>query len=229
MNVGEEHQKLSDLQQFQSTQLIKHLFKPVIPINPSKLDQLLQDHPNRRLVEEVVMGFQKGFPLKFNGLRVNRQPRNLPTAFSYLEKLWDSVMKEVKLGRMLGPFPVQPIDPLICNPVGLVEKKNSTDMLRITHLSHPQGASINSFINPEDCKINYQTLDMALKLVAKHGQGCFMVKEDFKLAFCNVPICFNDLSLLEIKVQGQFFIDCCLSFGAAVSCQVFEKLAMLIH
>ena len=59
-------------------------------------------------------------------------------------ELWDSVMKEVKLGRMLGPFPVQPIDPL--------------------HLSHPWGVSINSFINPEDCKTNYQTLDMALKL-----------------------------------------------------------------
>ena len=152
LNVGEEHQKLPDLQQFQSTQLIKHLFKPVTPINPSKLDQLLQDHPNRRLVQEVVMGFQKGFSLKYNGLRVNHQPCNLPTAFSYPEKLWDSVMKEVKLGRMLEPFQVQPIDPLICSPVGMVEKKNSTDMHRITHLSHPVGASINSFIDPEDCK-----------------------------------------------------------------------------
>ena len=100
-------------------------------------------------------------------------------------------------------------------------------MCRITHLNYPQGASINSFIDPEDCKTNYQTLDMALK--CKCGKGCFMAKEDFKSAFCNVPMCFNDLLLLGIKVQGQFFIDCCLSFGAAVSCQVFEKIAMLIH
>ena len=42
-------------------------------------------------------------------------------------------------------------------------------------------------------------------------------------------MCFNDLPLLGIKVQGQFFIDCCLPFGAAVSCQVFEKIATLIH
>ena len=130
---------------------------------------------------------------------------------------------------MLGPFLVKPINPLICSPVGMVEEKNSTDMHRITHLSYPRGASINSFINPEDCKTNYQMLDMALKLVAKYGQGCFMVKEDFKSAFCNVPICFSNLSLLGIKVQGQFFIDCCLPFGAAVSCQVFEKIVTLIH
>ena len=56
-----------------------------------------------------------------------------------------------------------------------------------------------------------------------------MAKEDFKSAFCNVPVCFSDLSLLGIKVQGQFFIDCCLPFVAAVSCQAFEKIPMLIH
>ena len=157
LNVGEEHQKLPDPQQFQSTQLIKHLFKPVTPINSSKLDQLLQDHPYRELVQEVVTKFQKGFSLKYNGPRENHQPHNLPTALSYPEKLWDSVMKEVKLGRMLGPFLVQPINPLICSPIGMVEKKNSMDMHRITHLSYPRGASINSFIDPEDCKTNYQT------------------------------------------------------------------------
>ena len=42
-------------------------------------------------------------------------------------------------------------------------------------------------------------------------------------------MCFRDLSPLGIKVQGQFFIDCYLSFGAAVSCQIFEKIANLIH
>ena len=80
LNAGEEDQKLPDQQQVQSTQLIKHLFKPVTPINHSRLDQLLQDHPNRELVQEVVTGFQNGFSLKYNGLRENRQPHNLPTA-----------------------------------------------------------------------------------------------------------------------------------------------------
>ena len=124
----------------------------------------------------------------------------LTNCFSYPEKLWDSAMKEVKLGRMLESFLVQPFNPLICSLVGVVGKKISTDMYRIAYLSYPQGASINSFIDWEDCKTSYQTLDMALKLVAKQGQGCFMAKEDFKSAFCNVPMCFDDLPLLGIKV-----------------------------
>ena len=126
--------------------------------------------------------------MKYNGPRENCQPHNLPMAFSYAEKLWDSVMKEVKLDKMLGPFPVQPLNPLICSPVGMVEKKNSTDMRRITHLSYPWGTSTNLFIDREDCKINYQTLDMVLKLVAKHGQGCFMAKEHFAMFQCVLVI-----------------------------------------
>ena len=31
-------------------------------------------------------------------------------------------MKEMHLRQILGPFPVQPIDSLICSPVGMVEK-----------------------------------------------------------------------------------------------------------
>ena len=54
-----------------------------------------------------------------------------------------------------------------------------------------------------------------------------MVKLDFKSAFCNVPICFNGLKLLGIKVQGQFFIDTCLPFGAAIPCAIFEDIATL--
>ena len=71
----------------------------------------------------MVKGFQYGFSLKYNGPLKNRQPRNLLSAYQHADKLWASLMKEVKLGCMLGPFPVQPLDPLICSPVGMVEKQ----------------------------------------------------------------------------------------------------------
>ena len=138
-------------------------------------------------------------------------------------------MKEVELGCMLGPFDEQPLDPLICSPVGMVEKKNSDAMYRITHLSHPQGKSINSFIAPEDAETHYQTFELAVQLVAKHGKGSFMAKEDFKSAFHNVPMQFQDLNLLGIKVQGKLFINCALPFGASISCAIFEDVSTLIY
>ena len=92
-------------------------------------------------------------------------------------------MKEVHLSRIIGPFSSQSIEPLICSPVGMVEKKNSSDMRCVTHLSYPKGSSINAFINPADSETHYQTSEAAVNLVAKAGQGAFMVKEDFKSAF----------------------------------------------
>ena len=111
----------------------------------------------------------------------------------------------------------------------MVEKKNSTAMCHITHLSHPQGSSINSFIAPEDAEMHYQSFDVAIQLVVSQGKGAYMAKKDFKSVFHNVPIKYQDLNLLGIKVQGQFFIDCALPFGASVSCVIFKDISTLIH
>ena len=81
---------------------------------------------------------------------------------------------------MLGPFQVQQIFPLICSLVGMVEKKNSTAMHRMTHFSHPQGSSINSFITPEDAEMHYQSFDAAIQLLVSQGREAYMAKEDFK-------------------------------------------------
>ena len=129
---------------------------------------------------------------------------------------------------MLGPFLVQLLDPLICSPVGLVEKWNS-QMRHITHFSHPRGRSINAYIDPEDAQTHYQSFEAAVELVAQAGLGSFMAKEDFKLAFHNVPMQFTDLHLLGIKVEGQLFIDNYLPFGASILCAIVEDISTLIH
>ena len=77
--------------------------------------------------------------------------------------------------------------------------------------------------------MHYQSLKAAVELVTQAGLGAFMAKEDFKSAFRNVPMCFQDLQLLGIKVKGQFFTDNCLPFGESVSCAVFEGILTLIH
>ena len=44
-----------------------------------------------------------------------------------------------------------------------------------------------------------------------------------------MPIAPSDWNLLGIKVQGQYFIDVCLPFGAAISCAIFEDISTLLH
>ena len=131
----------------------------------------------------VITGFRQGFMLKYQGPKVNREPNNSKSAYQFKEKFWAGFMKEVHLGRMIGPFVSQPITPLICSLVGMVEKKNSSGMHLVTHLSYPKGSSVNAFINPADAETHYQTFEATVYLVAKAGQGAFMTKEDFKSAF----------------------------------------------
>ena len=40
---------------------------------------------------------------------------------------------------------------------------------------------------------------------------------------------YQDLNLLGIKVQGQYFRDCFLPFGALASCAIFKDISTLIH
>ena len=93
---------------------------------------------------------------------------------------------------MLGPFLEPPLDNLICSPVGMVPKKDSDKMHMITHLSYPQGNSINSHMNPHDTSTSYQSFD-------KYGYGAYMPKGDVESAFQIVPIAPEDWHLLGIQ------------------------------
>ena len=77
--------------------------------------------------------------------------------------------------------------------------------------------------------MHYQSFEAAVQLVTHQGPGAFMAKEDFKSASLNVPMCYEDLNLLGIKVHVQFFIDCALPFEAFISCAIFEDIATLIN
>ena len=118
----------------------------------------------------MVKGFQFGFLLKNKGPLDNRQPKSLLSAYQHVDKLWASLIKEVSLGCMLGPFLVQPSDPLICSPVCMAEKQDLQEIRHITHLSHPRGRSINAYIDPEDAQTHYKSFEVAVELVAQVGR-----------------------------------------------------------
>ena len=144
-------------------------FKLVTPIKANRCEGLLKGYSNQDLVHCVITSFRQGFTLKYQGPKVNREPNNLKSVYQFKDKLWASPMKEVHLGRMIDPFGSQPITPLICSPVGLVEKKNLSHMCQVTHLSYLKGSSINAFIHPVHADTHYQTFEAAVNLVAKAG------------------------------------------------------------
>ena len=182
------------------------------PVKVDLLEQLLQDHPDTKLVREVIHGFRHGSKLKYKGPRTGCIHNNLTSAHQFPKLLQQCLDKEITLGRVLGPFKQPPLDNLVCSPVGMVPKKNSTKMRMITHLSYPNGNSINHHIDPRDATTSYQSFDYAVKIVAKYDHGCYMSKGDVEAVFRILPILKKDRHLLGIKFNSRFYIDICLPF-----------------
>ncbi|KAK3104130.1 hypothetical protein FSP39_024643 [Pinctada imbricata] len=137
-------------------------------------------------------------------------------------------MKEVRLGRLAGPFLFKPFENLLVSPVGLIPKKDGTWRL-IHHLSFPPGHSVNDHIDNIHCTVKYTSFDEALEMITEVGTGAVIARLDIKSAFRLIPIHPSDFSLLGYKIAQYYFVDKCLPFGCAISCALFEKFANFLE
>ena len=67
------------------------------------------------------------------------------------------------------------------------------------HLSAPFGNSINDGIAADEYRLHYKTEDDAIRMIQRHGNGCYMAKLDLKHAFRICPVRREDWELLGIR------------------------------
>lgn len=82
----------------------------------------------------MMQRFLEGFRLAYTGPRISGFSTNLISANSHKDMTKSKLLKEVELGRVLGPFSEKPISTLSVSPIGLVPT-NSGGWRLITHLS----------------------------------------------------------------------------------------------
>ena len=162
---------------------IEYLSKlsPTTPIDLPQLALYLHDHPDRASVDAVLTGLSQGFKIGFQGPRVSREYPNLISAKQNPHIISTNLLKELRLGHTAGPFVSPPFPNFQVYPTGVVPKKHSTEWRTIFHLSFPkhQTTSVNSHISTTD-SLHYVTIDTAISIIQKIGQGCFMSKLDIK-------------------------------------------------
>ena len=129
----------------------------ISPVDPDALEELLlQSKYNPDETKFLVDGFRKGFDIGFQGKieGVRRFAPNLRLRIGNVTILWNKIMKEVKLGRFVGPFDKPPFADFIQSPVGLVPKDGGKDTRLIFHLSYPRvgGEPINSGTPKDICR-----------------------------------------------------------------------------
>ena len=143
---------------------------PPTPLQLDKLWQLLCHHPQQHRVNYILKGLTDGFSLEYTGPVSFWAPRNLPSAAQFPDLVLQCLNKEIAAGRMLGPFQELLMPDLMCSPLGIVPKKDSTEMRMIMHLSYPYGTSINDFIDKDKALTHYQQFDDTIQLVVKQGR-----------------------------------------------------------
>ena len=168
------------------------------PIDVDTLEKELCNHPNRIFVTSLVKALRHGTRIGYTGPQTTRVSNNLISASQHPEVVSANLDKEVKLGRVAGPFSSPPLPNLQCHPVGVVPKKHSPEWRTIYHLSYPEGDSINDYIPKDPYSLQYVRVDDAIRILQSLGQGSYMAKTDLKSAFRLIPIHPEDWNLLGI-------------------------------
>ena len=191
-----------------------------MPIVVKELEKLLKmsGYPEDK-TRTLVQGFSHGFSIGYEGKKQRRDfSKNLPLGeIRTKTDLWNKVIKEVNLGRYVGPFKLEeiPFNNFIQSPIGLDPKAGNQTRL-IFHLSYQFGnrnCSVNEGTPKHKCSVKYRDLDHAvqnciklLKQANKLAQAgnravTFFSKSDLKSAFCLLPILVIDRSRLLMKAE----------------------------
>ena len=198
------------------------------PINIEVLRHMLMNYPDYDNAQILLNGFQYGFPIHYTGPRTSVDCKNLKSVYQYPDVAFQKLQSEIDLGRIVGPFSFRPISNLRCSPIGVVPKKTGGFRL-ITHLSHPLGYGINSYIDPFYSTVQYSPFDNAVSIVQRLGKNALCGKCDVKSAFRLLPMYPGCFDLLGIKFNGNYFIDKMLPMGLSQSCNYFEKFSTFLE
>ena len=136
--------------------------------------------------------------------------------------------KECLAKGIAGPFETLPFTNFQCSGIRVVPKKEGKWRV-INHLSAPFGGSVNDFINPKEFSLHYTSVDHAINICSRLGQGALLAKIDLENAFRQCPVRESDYHLLGMQWRGKFYYDKCLPFGLRSAPYLFNLVATALE
>src|SRR5439155_23950544 len=168
-----------------------------------------------RFVDTLVSIASHGARVGYEGGSNRRIRRpNHHSTIAQAATIMNTIDSELRKGRIreITSLP----DHYFCSPIGLVPKLSDDVQVGwrvIFDLSSPESRSVNDGIPKKYGAIVYETLNDAIKPIAKAGRGAVMMKWDLKSAFRHIPVSQRDHWLLIFEWDGKYYIDMFLPFG----------------
>ena len=208
------------------------VYTPLRRVKPDRLRYFLRDHPDKELVNYLVEGFTHGFHLGMNRAPTPRPPCDNSRAVQRKPAVTQALVdEEIAKGHILGPFDRPPLEDMVYSPLNIVPK-GDTEQYRLIHdLAFPYDTdqSVNSCIPREWASVQYHYIDEVINIAVVLGRECQGARIDILSAFRNQPMSRSMLRFLGFTLNGKIYINCCLPFGAASSCFIFEKVATALQ
>lgn len=118
------------------------------------------------------------------------------------------------------------------NPIGIAEGKYSKKKRLIVDLSSPHQdsdfKSLNDLTDKEKFSLQYVTIDHAIDIIKKKGQGSLLCKTDISDAFKLIPIHHSLRPFHGIAWQGKYYFFTRLVLGSRSSPKIFDTLSSAI-
>ena len=205
-----------------------HLSLPTIALCPHGIACLLQHYPDPEFVNTLVTISTHGARIGYQGPKACIMQPNHKSATLHVGIIEANIQSELRKGR-IKQLPHLPSH-YFCSPLGLVPKNVNgvqADWRTIFNLSSPESSSVNDGIPKEFGAISYESLAVAINLIAEAGPGAMLMKRDLKSAFRHVPVSPLDHWLLIFEWDGKFYVDMFLPFGLRTAPRIFNLFALL--
>ena len=142
----------------------------------------------------------------------------------------EKLEKEIKAGRIMGPFIEQPFTPFHISPLNIRKKKTPNKFRLLHNLSHPyDGRSINANIPDDKKSVKYSSVGDAICKILSLPRNSHTAKTDISDAFRLIPIKPSEYPKLGMKIRGHYYYDRNLPQGCGSSCQIFEIFSTAVH
>lgn len=209
--------------------------RSVRQLNPDAFRQGLAGHPDSDFVDRLVYNCTHGVTIGYTGPRAPRISHNWPSTYEHAQAVQASIEKDIRYGVTVGPFASPPFSNFVGSPMGAFFKKRSHKVRVIHDLSWPPNSSINDYIDIEDYRVHYMSVDDVVDQIRILGPNCQIAKLDLEDAFKHIPVHPSDWELLGYTwyywdpasncVQPQYFFDRMIQFGARSSPSLFNEFA----
>lgn len=163
----------------------------------SRMLPFLREYPIKEAALLLSEGFSEGFRIPCSSPVLGSEARNLVSALSRPEVLFDKLAKEVGLRHMADPFYEVLIADLWISLLGVVPKKEANKFRLIHHLSYLEGQSVKDGI--DDC----------VKFYTRHSMRLWFGFVVMVVGLCWHFDCCRFIRTVFICWEGQYFVDRC--------------------